>query len=117
MFLSRQVGVVEQEPVLFGGTVADNIRYGRPNASQEEVESAAAVANASSFIEASAACVCGRGYDDGGLTFATFLLHAPPAVGITTKRSPAPTKGRTWVDRDGKIVECSPVIRYECRLS
>lgn len=47
-----QVGVVEQEPVLFGGTVADNIRYGRPEASQREVENAAAVANASAFIEA-----------------------------------------------------------------
>lgn len=45
------MGVVEQEPVLFGGTVADNIRYGRPEASQQEVESAAAVANVSAFIE------------------------------------------------------------------
>lgn len=59
--LARQIGVVEQEPVLFGGSVADNIRYGRPNASQEEVESAAAVANASSFIEARPACGCGCG--------------------------------------------------------
>lgn len=37
--------------MLFGGTVADNIRYGRPEATQKEVESAAAVANASAFIE------------------------------------------------------------------
>lgn len=43
--------MVEQEPVLFGGTIGDNIRYGRPGATQEEVEAAAAVANASSFIE------------------------------------------------------------------
>ncbi|CAM9224865.1 unnamed protein product [Pylaiella littoralis] len=50
--LRDRVGVVEQEPVLFGGTVADNIRYGRPEATQKEVESAAAVANASAFIEA-----------------------------------------------------------------
>ncbi|CAM9306059.1 unnamed protein product [Scytosiphon promiscuus] len=49
--LRDRVGVVEQEPVLFGGTVADNIRYGRPDASQQEVEAAAAVANASAFIE------------------------------------------------------------------
>lgn len=43
---------MEQEPVLFGGTVADNIRYGRPEASHREVEDAAAVANASAFVEA-----------------------------------------------------------------
>lgn len=48
---SRQVGVVEQEPVLFGGSVADNICYGRPGASREDVEAAAAVANASGFIQ------------------------------------------------------------------
>lgn len=46
-----KVGVVEQEPVLVGGSVADNIRYGRPEASQEEIEGAAVVANASTFIE------------------------------------------------------------------
>lgn len=46
-----QVGVVEQEPVLFGGSILDNIRYGRPAASREEVEAAAAVANASPFIQ------------------------------------------------------------------
>lgn len=46
-----QVGVVEQEPVLFGGSIGDNIRYGRPEAGEEEVRAAAAVANASGFIE------------------------------------------------------------------
>ena len=46
-----KVGVVEQEPVLFGGSVAENIRYGRPEASHEDVEAAASVANASTFIE------------------------------------------------------------------
>eukprot|EP00904_Undaria_pinnatifida_P000241 jgi/Undpi1/10217/HiC_scaffold_28.g12670.m1 len=49
--LRGRIGVVEQEPVLFGGSVADNIRYGRPGASQEQVANAAAVANASGFIE------------------------------------------------------------------
>ncbi|CAM9285909.1 unnamed protein product [Laminaria digitata] len=49
--LRGRIGVVEQEPVLFGGSVADNIRYGRPEASQEQVAKAAAVANASAFIE------------------------------------------------------------------
>ncbi|CAM9620990.1 unnamed protein product [Ascophyllum nodosum] len=49
--LRDRVGVVEQEPVLFGGSVAENIRYGRPEASHEDVEAAASVANASTFIE------------------------------------------------------------------
>ncbi len=44
------VGMVAQEPVLFAGTVRDNIRYGRPTASDEEVEAAAVAANAHGFI-------------------------------------------------------------------
>lgn len=38
----RQIGVVPQEPFLFSGTVRDNIRYGRPDATDAEVEAAAA---------------------------------------------------------------------------
>lgn len=44
------VGIVPQETVLFSGTVTDNIRYGRPNASKEEVVSAAQAAQAHEFI-------------------------------------------------------------------
>jgi ATP-binding cassette subfamily B protein len=40
-----------QEPVLFAESIADNIRYGRPDASDEEVRQAARDANAASFIE------------------------------------------------------------------
>ena len=36
-----QVGVVDQEPVLFAGSIADNIRYGVPYASEEDVREAA----------------------------------------------------------------------------
>jgi ABC-type multidrug transport system fused ATPase/permease subunit len=45
-----QVGVVSQEPVLFAGTVAENIRYARPDATDEEVKHAAQLANCD-FIE------------------------------------------------------------------
>lgn len=49
--LRRQMAVVPQEVLLFGGTILDNIRYGRPSADRREVESAAKQANAWEFIE------------------------------------------------------------------
>ena len=49
-WLRRQVGVVAQEPLLFSTSVAENIRYGRPTATDEEVEAAARLANAHDFI-------------------------------------------------------------------
>jgi ATP-binding cassette subfamily B protein len=51
-WLRRQVGVVAQEPLLFSTSIADNIRYGRPGASLDEVEAAARAANAHTFISA-----------------------------------------------------------------
>jgi len=48
--LMGHVGIVPQETVLFSGTVRDNIRYGRPNASEEEVVAAAQAAQAHEFI-------------------------------------------------------------------
>jgi ATP-binding cassette subfamily B protein len=48
--LRTHVGVALQEPVLFSGTIRDNIRYGRPEASQEEVVAAAKAAQAHGFI-------------------------------------------------------------------
>ena len=48
--LRRSLGVVLQDTHLFTGTVADNIRYGRLDATDEEVEAAARLAGADSFI-------------------------------------------------------------------
>ena len=48
--LREQVALVPQTPVLFGGTIADNIRYGRLDASDAEVEAAARSAHADDFI-------------------------------------------------------------------
>jgi ATP-binding cassette subfamily B protein len=47
----RSIGVVPQDIVLFGGTIEENIRYGRPGASFEDVRAAAQGANALDFIE------------------------------------------------------------------
>ncbi len=56
--LRRNVGIVLQESVLFSGTIRDNIRYGRPEASDEEVVAAAKAAQAHDFI-----CQFPDGYD------------------------------------------------------
>jgi ATP-binding cassette subfamily B protein len=50
--LRSRIGFVPQKAVLFTGTVAANIRYGRENASDEEVQRAAAVAQAIEFVDA-----------------------------------------------------------------
>jgi ATP-binding cassette, subfamily B, bacterial len=49
--LRRQIGLVLQEPFLFPFTIAENIAYGRPEASRQEIETAARTANAHPFIE------------------------------------------------------------------
>jgi len=48
----RQIGIVLQENVLFSGTLEDNLKYGKPEATREEIISAAKTANAHDFIVA-----------------------------------------------------------------
>jgi subfamily B ATP-binding cassette protein MsbA len=54
----RQIGIVMQDNILFSGTIADNLRYGRPEATQAEIIAAAKAANAHDFI-----CQLKNGYD------------------------------------------------------
>ena len=49
--LTRRMSVVLQEPYLFSGTIADNIRYGRLDATDSEIEEAASAVGANEFIE------------------------------------------------------------------
>ncbi len=56
--LRQQLAYVSQQPYLFEGTIRDNIRYGRPEATDAEIEDAARLANAHDFILAQA-----QGYD------------------------------------------------------
>jgi ABC-type multidrug transport system fused ATPase/permease subunit len=50
--LRRQIGLVPQETVLFAGTIRENIAYGAPGSSEEQIIAAARVANAHDFISA-----------------------------------------------------------------
>jgi ATP-binding cassette subfamily B protein len=50
--LRAQMALVPQDVILFGGTIAENIAYGKPGASQKEIEQAARQANAHEFITA-----------------------------------------------------------------
>jgi len=49
--LLRRIAIVTQEPFLFAGTIRDNVRYGRPEASDEEVMAAARAAHVDEFVE------------------------------------------------------------------
>ena len=87
--LRRNIGVVQQEVYLFSGTVADNIRYGKPGAGRDEVVEAAKKANADEFIRS-----LPQGYDtdigphgvrlSGGqrqrLSIARVFLKDPPVL-------------------------------------
>ena len=58
-WLRAQIGVVPQEPTLFSASVEDNVRYGRPDASHEEVVAACRAAHADEFV---------RGFPEGYAT-------------------------------------------------
>ncbi|MAS33976.1 MAG: ABC transporter [Anaerolineaceae bacterium] len=49
--LRQQMGLVSQDPFLFYGTIADNIRFGQPDADDDAVEAAARLANVHEFVE------------------------------------------------------------------
>lgn len=57
--LRRQIGFIQQNPILFNASILENIRYGRPTATYSQVERAAKLANAHDFI-----MELPRGYDN-----------------------------------------------------
>lgn len=84
--LRSQVGVVLQETYLFSGTVLDNIRYAKPDASFEEIVNAAKTANCHDFItrmpDGYNTVVGERGYNLSGgerqrIAIARAILHDP----------------------------------------
>ncbi|CAM9447801.1 unnamed protein product [Heterosigma akashiwo] len=50
-WLRRQIGVVDQEPTLFAGSIAENIAFGNPDATAKDIVAAAKLANADEFIQ------------------------------------------------------------------
>ena len=47
---SKAIGYISQEPVLFASSITENIKYGKPDATEEEIIQAAKLANAHDFI-------------------------------------------------------------------
>ncbi|MBC7871391.1 MAG: ABC transporter ATP-binding protein, partial [Chitinophagaceae bacterium] len=87
--LRSNIGIVQQDVYLFAGTVSDNIRYGKLNASQEEIIEAAKKANAHDFIMALpdgyATDIGQRGVKLSGgqkqrLSIARVFLKNPPVI-------------------------------------
>ena len=105
--LRRSLGIVLQDTHLFTGTVADNIRYGKLDATDEEIRAAAKLANADSFIRH-----LPQGYDtvitgDGGslsqgerqlLAIARAAVSDPPVLILDEATSSIDTRTETLIE-------------------
>ena len=125
--LRRSLGVVLQDTHLFTGTVADNIRYGKLDATDEEVRAAAKLANADSFIRH-----LPQGYDtvitgDGGslsqgerqlLAIARAAVSDPPVLILDEATSSIDTRTETLIERGmDSLMEGRTVFVIAHRLS
>jgi ATP-binding cassette subfamily B (MDR/TAP) protein 1 len=102
------ISIVEQEPRLFDMTIRDNIRFGRPSATDEEVEAAAKTANAHKFIRKlpdGYSTTCGpRGTQLSGgqkqrIAIARAVLMAPPILLLDEATSALDTKSERVVQK------------------
>jgi ATP-binding cassette subfamily B protein len=125
--LREQIGVVLQEPFLFSGTIAENIRYGRPGATFEEVVEAAKAANAHHFILAKP-----DGYDTyvgergGGLSggekqrvsLARVILHNPKILILDEATSSVDVQTEKQIQEAiGRVVQGRTTVAIAHRLS
>ena len=125
--LRRSLGIVLQDTHLFTGTVADNIRYGKLDATDEEVRAAAKLANADAFIRH-----LPQGYDtvitgDGGslsqgerqlLNIARAAVSDPPVLILDEATSSIDTRTETLIERGmDSLMEGRTVFVIAHRLS
>ena len=125
--LRRSLGIVLQDTHLFTGTVADNIRYGKLDATDEEIRAAAKLANADSFIRH-----LPQGYDtvitgDGGslsqgerqlLNIARAAVSDPPVLILDEATSSIDTRTETLIERGmDSLMEGRTVFVIAHRLS
>ena len=125
--LRRSLGIVLQDTHLFTGTVAENIRYGKLDATDEEVRAAAKLANADSFIRH-----LPQGYDtvitgDGGslsqgerqlLNIARAAVSDPPVLILDEATSSIDTRTETLIERGmDSLMEGRTVFVIAHRLS
>ena len=125
--LRRSLGIVLQDTHLFTGTVADNIRYGKLDATDEEIRAAAKLANADSFIRH-----LPQGYDtvitgDGGslsqgerqlLAIARGAVSDPPVLILDEATSSIDTRTETLIERGmDSLMEGRTVFVIAHRLS
>ena len=125
--LRRSLGMVLQDTHLFTGTIADNIRYGRLDATDEEVRAAAKLANADSFIRH-----LPQGYDtvitgDGGslsqgerqlLAIARAAVSDPPVLILDEATSSIDTRTENLIEQGmDSLMEGRTVFVIAHRLS
>ena len=125
--LRRSLGIVLQDTHLFTGTIADNIRFGRLDATQEEIESAARIANADSFIRR-----LPQGYDtpvtaDGAnlsqgqrqlLAIARAAVADPPVLILDEATSSIDTRTEALIEKGmDRLMEGRTVFVIAHRLS
>ena len=125
--LRRSLGIVLQDTHLFTGTIADNIRFGRLDATQEEIEAAARIASADSFIRR-----LPQGYDtpvtaDGAnlsqgqrqlIAIARAAVADPPVLILDEATSSIDTRTEALIERGmDRLMEGRTVFVIAHRLS
>lgn len=125
--LRRQIGVVLQEPFLFHGTVAQNIAYGKPDATREETIRAARAANAHEFVvgfpDGYDTLVGERGQTLSGgerqrISIARAVLHNPRILILDEATSSVDTESEKLIqDAIGRLVATRTTIAIAHRLS
>ena len=123
----EQMSIVTQEPILFNDTIAANIALGKPDATPEEIEQAARIANAHNFIiqkeEGYQTNIGDRGSKLSGgerqrLTIARALLKNPPILILDEATSSLDTESERLVqDAINKMMEHRTSIVIAHRLS